>query len=246
MKITTMLAVGLLSGSIAATASAQISISGTSSGTYDSSGLSPSISYSLQSSANTLVFGTYIDSGYTASSVQFAGAGANAVVQDQRATLAYFFNPAASGNITFTLSAGNVNSAYFIYELSGVNTAAAVNTGTGASITTTSPNRFIVDFIGANNTDGSGPLTPNTAGGSILTLSGISNANGGAGGGTIGAGYAANVGSTGVQTLGWTGFGGGFAQGEVSAAFAAVPEPGSLGMLLGGLGILVLGRRRNA
>lgn len=236
----------VLAGVASGSANAQISIAGTASGAYGSGGLSPSLSYTLQGAGNTLVFGTYIDATYTPSSLQFAGAPADGVVQNQRVTLAYFFNPAATGNVTFTLDAGNTNSVYFFYELSGVNTSVAANLGTGASITTTSANRFVTDFFGANNTLGAG-VTPNTAGGSILTLSGAQgvDALGDTFGGSIVAGFAANSGPAGVTTLGWTGAGD--PRGEVSAAFAAaVPEPGTLALLLGSLGALKLVRRRDS
>jgi autotransporter-associated beta strand protein len=210
--IAALIAFVLLSGPV----SAVVIVSGSGSGSYDSSTLSASVPYSLQGSGNVLVFGTYIDNNYTPSGVQFNGVAANGVVSDARASLFYFLNPAASGNVTFNVTAGSTNSAYFIYELSYVDTTAIVNTGTAGGITTTTDNRFIVDFIGANNTDGS-TLAPT----GIQSLSGVGNANGAGGGGSIAGATAgeAMVGLAGAKTLGWTGFGGGFGQGEVAAAF---------------------------
>jgi fibronectin-binding autotransporter adhesin len=217
MKTTVAAFVGLIL--IVQPASAVVIVSGTASGSYNGSVMNPSVSYSLQGAGNTLVFGTYMDAVYTASNVQFGGVNANGFVQDGRAFLAYFSNPAATGNITFNVSATAANSAYFIYELSNVDTGVLANLGTGASITTTTDNRFIVDFIGANNTDGA-TLAPL----GIQTLSGVGNANGATGGGSVGGAFAteSTVGAAGTKTLGWTGFGGGFGQGEVSAAFAAL------------------------
>jgi autotransporter-associated beta strand protein len=203
-------------------ASAVIITTGTSDGSYDSSLGIGSVAYSLQGGGNTVVFGTYIDNTYTASNVQLGGVAADGFVQDGRALLAYFFNPVASGNITFDTTGGSTNSAYFIYELSGVDISAGVDLGIGDAITTTVDNRFVVNFIGANNTDGATLLPAPT---SVATFTGVGNANGALGGGSIGAASAAEVvvGTAGVKTLGWQGFGGGFGQGQVSAAFSALP-----------------------
>lgn len=246
MKPKTLLLTALLGVAIASTASAEISIVGTASGSYDSSSLSASVSYTLQGAGNTLVFGTYVDTNYTPSNVQFAGASAAGTVSNQRASLFYFYNPASTGSVTFSLTAGNVNSAYYIFELSGVDTTAAVSTGTLSSITTTAANQFIVNFLGANNTDGS---TLATAG--IQTLSGVANANGAIGGGSVGASFAtsATVGAAGTKTMGWTGLGGGFAQGEVSLGLTAtpVPEPSTYAIFIASFcGVVLLLRRRKA
>jgi fibronectin-binding autotransporter adhesin len=220
MKATVALLAGLLL--ITTPASAVIITTGTSNGIYSSAAGTASIPYSLAGSGNALVIGSYIDNNFTASNFQFGGVAANGFVQDGRTVLAYFFNPAASGNLTFDVTAGSANSAYFIYELSGVDISAGANTGIGSSITTTADNRFIANFAGANNTDGAA-LTP--LGTSLAQLTGVGNANGGIGGGSVGAASAAEgtVGPAGVKALGWTGFGTGFQQGEVSVAFSATP-----------------------
>jgi hypothetical protein len=247
MKIKKSLLAALLCGTIACTASAQISIVNTASGVYDLSTGSGSLFYTLVNPGDTLVLGTYADvNGYSLNSASYNSIAASGTLLNSRAFLAYFYNASASANFNISISANSANTAYFIYELSGVNSLAAVATGTGGSITTTAANQFVLDFAGLNN-DAGAALVPNTAGGSIVTLSGVANANGSIGGGSLGAGYAnaATVGAAGAKTLGWTGTGGGFFQGEVAVAFSAapVPEPSSLAFLGGGFLTFLMARR---
>lgn len=203
----------------ATAAQAVIIVSGTNSGVYNSSGGAGSIDYTLQGSGNALVFGTYIDNNYTPSNIQFGGAAANGFVVDGRASLFYFYNPAPTGSISFNVTAGSANSAYFIYELSNVDTSFVPDLGTGGTLTTTSDNRFITNFVGVNNADGSALTSTG-----IQSLFGVGNANGATGGGAVGAGIADELatGLAGSKSLSWTGFGGGFAQGQVAAGFVGL------------------------
>ncbi|MCA9236796.1 MAG: autotransporter-associated beta strand repeat-containing protein [Planctomycetales bacterium] len=199
---------------IAGPASAVVIVSGTGTGALDTTGLSAGFTYDLQGGGNTLVFGTYVDNNYTASNILFDGAAPSGTIQNGRSFLAYYYNPDSSVNISFDTSAGNANGGYFLYELNYVDTTLAADLGTDASITTTSADRFVVDYMGINFADGAGS-TP--AVGSIISSSTITNFNGAIGGGALasGTGFA---GAAGVQTLGWTLNGSG--TGEISAAFA--------------------------
>ena len=207
-------------------ASAVVIVSGTSTATFTTVGnLSPSFTYNLQGSGNTLVLATYVDAANPVySNVLFDGNGPNGFIQTLRSLLAYYYNPDPSVNISFTVSEGNVTSGYYLYELSNVNTSIAADLASTAltntpsntgSITTTSDNRFIVDFVGNNNNVGT-TLAP--AAGSKITSYSVLDWNGGGGGASIGTGTGL-AGLAGVQTLGWTG--GAALTGEVSAAFVA-------------------------
>lgn len=201
---------------------AEAQIVGTATGTFDASAMNGTFDYALQGGGNALVVGTYIDNNHTASNMQYGGVAADGFIQDQRMSLFYFFNPAANGTFTVDFSNTSPNGAFFIAELLDVDLLAPVDLGTGPAITTTVDDQFVINFV-ANNNDPSDGLSP--AAGSIATLLGVSNANGAIGGGSIGAAFADGraVGAAGAKTLGWAGFGGGFEQGQVSAAFAAPP-----------------------
>ena len=235
---------------LTATANAEVIIENTAGGLFDTTSGTGTVSYSLAGAGNALVFGSYIDNAVNgenvATNAQFAGAAADGTVQLGRTNAFLFFDPAASGSVTFTPQAGSTNSAYFILELSGVDTAAGFGTGRFDSITTTVADRYVINFQGINNGTGAG-VTPDAD--NITTLVGAGNANGEIGGGAIAVGTGL-AGAAGLKPLGWTfdttvpnvGFG----VGEVSfAVSAAVPEPTSLAMLgLGGLAMLR--RRRHA
>jgi hypothetical protein len=185
--------------------------------------------YALQGGGNALVLGVYTDvgGGNIASNVTFASAPATGIVSNDRVNVMYMFNPAASGAITFDLSAINAASnsiPYFLYELAGVNTTAPVDTGMGGTIDTTVPNQFVINFIGANNTDGTGTVPSTT---SILEKAGASNGNGQIGGGALVSGFAQGLitGAAGTKDVGWTfnagGGGAGFASGSASIGLSA-------------------------
>lgn len=206
-------------------------------------GVSASIPYTLTGGGNALVVGSYTDGEIVPSNFQFAGAGADGSVVNERVWLAYFFDPAASGNVTLDFTTTRANAAYFIFELGNVDTSATVDITSANSITTTVDDRFVAYFQGVNNDPG-GSLVPAT--GSIVTVAGAGDSNGAIGGGSVGAAYSleANTGAAGSKFLGLDGFGGGFPQFEAGVAFSAVPEP-STPLIAGAalLGLAALRRR---
>jgi hypothetical protein len=196
--------------------------------------------YTLQGGGNALVVGVYSDvgGGNFASNVTFAGVPATGIVTNDRVNLMYMFDPAPTGAITFDLSAINTMSnsvPYFLYEIAGVETGGGVDTGTGGTITTTVDNRFVINFLGANNTDGTGTVPSPT---SILTKGGASNGNGQFGGGATVAGHAEGraTGVAGTKDVGWTfnpgGGGAGFGGGSASIAFNAPPPMIGLSLIV--------------
>jgi hypothetical protein len=193
-------------------------------------------SYTLQGGGNALLVGMYIDINYTPSAAQFAGVAADSVVTDGRASMFYFKNPATTGSITFTTSAfpANGNGAYFLYEFSGVNHATPVDTGIGATIATTTNNKFVVNYLGANNADGT-TVVPDTAVGSILTKAGAADAEGATNlGGSVVSGYSESdfTGVAGDKSVAWTNFGGGENRGQVSIAIDAPRPPSGLTLIV--------------
>lgn len=215
MKMAFTAILGLLL--FAAPASAVVIISGSATAPIDTSAGAGTygFNYTLQGFGNVLVFGTYVDNNYTASNVLFNGVAADGFIQDGRSFLAYIYDPNDSVSISFDTTAGNANGGYYLYELNYVDTTASADLGTTASITTSSNNRFVVDFVGNNFSDGNG-LAP--AGSSILTSYTVTNFNGAIGGGALGSGTGV-AGAAGSQTLGWVAGPGGSLTGEVSAAF---------------------------
>jgi hypothetical protein len=184
------------------------------------------IPYTLQeSTANALVVGTYIDNTHTISSMLHGGVAPQTVVTDQRVNLYYFENPADVGDFTFNYSIATDNSpnfAFMVLELLDVDLNGTVDTGTGNTINTTVGDQFIVSMIGLNNDDGN-VLAPAT--GSLLVTAAISNANGGIGGGSLGAGFVdkRKTGPAGSKAVGWQGNDLGFFQGQASIALQAPP-----------------------
>jgi hypothetical protein len=193
--------------------------------------------YTLQGGGNALVVGTYLDINNIISNVQFAGVAADNVVKGgDRASLFYFKNPATTGSVTFTTDAfpANNNGAYFLYEIAGVNHTTPVATGTGASITTTANNMFVINFLAANNSDGT-TVVPDAATASILTKAGAADAEGATNlGGSIVSGYAEGqvTGGAGVKSVSWTGLGGGENRGQASIAIDAPPPPSGLTLIV--------------
>jgi hypothetical protein len=235
-------------GVVLGVSQADAAIVGTAGGTFiaNDPNVVATFPYALQGGGNALVVGTYIDNTHTVSNVTYAGASPVQTVIDQRVQLHYFSNPAAAGDVSFNFtlaSLNNPNSAYFIYEVANVDTSAGFNTGAGGSITTTVDNRLILSFIGLNNDDGD-LLAP--AAGSLLTLSGVANANGAIGGASLGAGYASTAvsGVAGLKQIGWQGNDLGFFQGQSSIALSIVPEPSSACLLLIGSCAVVFNRRK--
>jgi hypothetical protein len=211
-----------------------------------------SVAYQVQNPNSVVVFGTYIDAGGGAvGSVGFGtGVGdqaANGLITVDRSSLSYFLNPSTSAGLSFrgtTGAADGASAGYVIWELAGVNLAAAVQSASGANsglqITTISPNSFITDMLGVNDF-GITDVSPD----GDAVQSEISQLFVVPGGGQLAAGEA-TVGAPGTYNLGWTVTGGSGNYGETAFAFAPiVPEPCSLGLaLVAGIGLLA--RRRPA
>jgi hypothetical protein len=214
-----------------------------------------SIFYDVQS-ANTevLVVGLYVDADPVAgpptaiSNLRFNGALPDETpLNALRSTLAYWSMIPDSGTYQIlgdinldALTSGNG----YVWELSNINLSLGVdaaiisgNTSTTGSIATSSSGRLVTNFLGANKQGGTvGPAT-----GSMISAF-TSLQFGGPTGGTVagGAGIAPTMGS---HTLGWRNVTGGGTSSWGELAYAFVPEPSSLMLLVGGV-LLVAGRRR--
>lgn len=230
----------LLGAGITCSASAAISVVGTASANVNSGTFS--LSYALQGAGNALVVGFYNDNN-AAATISFDGTAttvANSISQN-RTTVALLLNPPATVTITSAASATAANSGYFIYELSGVDTSAAPIFATGNSITTTADGQYVFSFLGINNVAG---LDNVPAAGSVIpgANSGVVALNGGTGGGALVRGFGV-AGTAGAQGVAYTPAGG--ASGQVSLALTAViPEPSTLALALGGIGLAALRRRK--
>jgi hypothetical protein len=227
------------------------------------------LDYTIQS-ANTdvLVIGAYLDNNNATAEtantngILYNNQSANGSIASQRAILAYWDssklpgvgNTAQFAGTTVTGVAGVVVG-YYAWELSNVDlnlgvdqsiiTMAGATTGsTVGSITTSSANRLITDFYGANKqnavtdlTRAVGSVIDTPATGFALLIPGTN--TGTVAGGTNSASLAA-----GVHTLGWTTPSTSSSTRELAFAFAMpVPEPTSLMLLVGGV-LMVAGRRR--
>ncbi len=231
----------LISLTIVGTASAAISVVNTQSGSFDATTGTGTVSYTLASPGNTLVFGTYADADYSLVGATYNGVAADGTVQNSRTSLAYFHNAGTSASFVHSFGSASANTAYFIYELSGVDTAAPVATGSGQTIATGADNQYIVNFLGVNNGP-SDDATVNPFSTSVVDKDGWADANSGIGGGSVAAGSGLG-GVAGSQQVGWNG---GWQWGEVSVGFTAVPEPSSSMVLLGAFALPALVRRRRA
>lgn len=210
---------------------AQITVNGTGSLITNSNATNPgtsTITYSLANPSMTkvLVAGCYNDNGATATGATFGGNAATKFITTGRTSAATYILPSpapATVAITVTFNgAGAPATGIFVYELGGVDTsggAAAIDTGTGAAITTTGPDKFVVNFNGVNFSDGAGMIPAAT---SIIPSSnaGVFDINGGLGGGALLHGYGYS-GTTGTKPLGWTGGN----EGELSLAFVQAGDP---------------------
>lgn len=170
----------------------------------------------------------------------------------------YYFDNPATGAATFsatTTAASQLNCAYSIWELAGVDLTAPVATSTPApflngntTITTSAANSFIMDVLTVNN--GGDPSVPD--GNSVLTKLGDIDMNSGSGGGYMAFGSATEA-TAGTYNLGWTqdsslsGGNLGSYVGESAFGFApfGVPEPSTLALgVFSGLGFLLALSRR--
>lgn len=229
-----------------------------------------SLNYSLQDPSTTvLVVGTYMDnngtSGETAAAngIRYNGVLANKTISSARTTLSYWsVLPGSTGTyqLTGTAAAGvtaGETVGYYAWELSNVDlslgvdeaiisAAGATTASVVGSITTTSANRLVTDFYGANKQDNNnvvpavGPPASITTGATALLLPATSlNTTTG-----VVAGGTGVTGAAGPYTLGWNGTGTSNSTRELAFAFASpVPEPSSWMLLLGGALILVARRR---
>jgi hypothetical protein len=228
MKLKSALLTAALALATGSAASAQVTVANTfASGALTTAGLTQfAFTYAPVAPGNTLVFCTYIDNGTTGVSATFDGVAADGFVHNGRSSLAYTRTSDASVDIVVTLSAaGNTNSGYVIYELSGV-PAGTVDLSAATTIATTADTKFVVSFGGVNNADVVGAVP---AVGSIIPVanSAVANWNSAAGGGGLAYGHG-TAGFAGVQTLGWTFVAGG-GVGNVAAAFPTGVNPDSDG-----------------
>ncbi len=230
-----------------------------------------SINYALQNASTTvLVIGTYMDNNSTsgetaaANGIRYNGVLADKTISSARTTLSYWsILPGSTGTyqLTGTAAAGvtaGETVGYYAWELSNVDLGLGVNeaiiSAAGAttasvvgSITTTSANRLVTDFYGANKQDNNnvvpavGPPASITTGATALLLPATSlNTTTG-----VVAGGTGLTGAFGSYTLGWTGTGTSNSTRELAFAFASpVPEPSSLMLLVGGV-LVLAGRRRS-
>ena len=210
-----------LFAAVASPLAAQVTVNGTGSFQGAPVGTTFTYTYTLATPLSTkvLVAGMYNDNGNAITGMTFGGVAASRFGANTRSAVgAYIFPGTAPTTITIvgTVAAGAApNAGFYIYELGGVDTsggAATIDVGTGSAITTTGPDKFVVNFK-AHNTGGS-TMIPNP--GSIIpgANAGIFNAGGG-GGGSLGHGYGVSGSSAGAKTLGWTVPG----DGEVALAF---------------------------
>jgi hypothetical protein len=210
---------------------AQVTVNGTGSVVGNSNTSTPgttNYTYTLANPSNSkvLVVGYYNDNTSAISGVTFAGNAATKFATTGRTATACYILPQpapASVAITCTLGAAGAPAAgIYVYELGGVDTtggAPSIDSGTGATITTTAADKFVLNFKGINNSNGSGTVP---GGGSIISNANaaIFDINGGIGGGALCRGYGYS-GPAGAKTLGWTAG----ADGEVSLAFVQLGDP---------------------
>ncbi|WP_035600576.1 hypothetical protein [Haloferula sp. BvORR071] len=231
MKIRPRTVATALSLALASSLTAQVTVNGTGSVITNSNATNPGTSnytYTLAnpSSAKVLVVGYYSDNGTAASGVTFAGTAATKfAVNGRTSTACYILPQPAPSSVAITCTIGGAGApaaGIFVYELGGVDTsggAAAIDSGTGASITTTGADKFVLNFKGINNSNGAGTIP---AGTSIISSANaaIFDINGGIGGGALCRGYGFS-GPAGAKALGWSAG----ADGEVALAFSQFGDP---------------------
>lgn len=231
MKTNTISIVLAVSAALMACLRAQVTVNGAmGSPIVNANGITTSTyTYTLANpgASNVIVAGYYNDNDAAITGMTFGGVAATKFATQSRTAIGCYILPSpapATITITATLGAGgNQTTGFFIYELGKVDTsggAASIDTGTGATITTTGNEKFIVNFKSINNSSGAGTVP---AAGSIIppANAGIYDMNGGGGGGAMCRGYTNVSGPAGTKTLGWTAG----ASGEVSLAFVQAGNP---------------------
>jgi hypothetical protein len=158
-----------------------------------------------------------------------------------RLTSYVFVNPSTASGLSFRVNNPiSGGTAIALYEVNGANTdpstftTAFDNLTATTSITTATVGEMVISFAGRNNAGNS------TLGAGSIFSPTIDIVSAGAilGGGTINAADSIAP-SIGAQNITWTNTS---SVGRIAYAFEAVPEPSTA--LLGGLGLLVLLRRR--
>jgi len=248
MKISKFLKVAAIAvGMTVASSKAAITITNSVSAPIQD-GSSLNYAYSVADSSSVLVAGFYSDSADTVTDVLYGGDSATGfITNNTRMVLAYWLNPATgSNNFTQTgIASFNPGLLLGVIELADVDKTATVNSGTGGSITTLTDNEFVVSFTG-NNGDGShaptaGSIidTPLTIPSFDTTAVSVDDSPNTVGGGGSVAGGTGLAGLAGSQDVSWD------SGDTVSYSFVAIPEPSTVVMLLGALGMLAFLRRRS-
>ena len=206
------------------------------------------VGFDIVNTNSILIATIYVDTatpGPLISNVRFGnggGIGAGDVaptltLTDSRLLSYVFINPSTSSGLSFRAdnSSGTVGLAAALYEVSGANTdLSSITTATNSTtITTATASELVVSFAGRNG--GNQSLGTPT----IFTVTDIAIAAGTVTGTGAVASASATAPTIGSQNITWAATG---AAGRIAYAFEAVPEPTSA--LLGGLGLLVLLRRR--
>jgi len=232
MKIKPIFLVTVTTVAMTQALTAQVSVNGTGSVVSNSNSTTPgstTFTYTLANPASSkvLVVGYYNDNTTAVTSATFGGNTATKFATQGRTAIACYILPQpapASVAVKFNLgAAGAPTAGMFVYELGSVDTAggaASIDSGTGASITTTGNDKFVLNFKGINNSTGAGTVPASS---SIVSSanSAVFDMNGGIGGGAMCRGYATSSGTAGSKTLGWTAG----ADGEVSLAFVQAGNP---------------------
>jgi hypothetical protein len=169
-----LVAAGLAAASTC-TLSAQVTVNGTGTLVTNSNATNPGTStytYTLAtpSTSKVIVAGYYNDNGTAISGMTFGGAAASRFSTQGRTAIGCFTLPQpapATISITATVGgAGAPTAGFFVYELGGVDTSGggtAIDAGTGATITTSAADKFVINFKGINNSNGAGIVPAESA-----------------------------------------------------------------------------------
>lgn len=194
--------------------------------------------------ASILLLGVGVDaSPRSLTDVTFNGVAPSGIIEAGRANLLYWVNPtAATGTFAGSITGGNNFGGYGLValELSNVDTTVSPISGSSldpatSTITTTAPNTFIASYIYSNN----GGTITGLAPGSVLTLDAGSPFNTGSQTNAIAYGTVSAPGTNNIGIITTNA-----EDGQATFAFVPVPEPGTVGLLFGSIGFVVLRRRR--